>query len=88
MPNSAGKYDKAWRAIRLEVLGRDGWRCQLCGRQASAVDHIVPLAERPDLRLERSNLRAICTPCNTNRENGRRKMKIRIDANPSRRRQW
>ena len=28
------------------------------------VDHIIPLAERPDLRLVRLNLQGICGPCN------------------------
>lgn len=54
-----------WTQIRKRVLRRDHYRCG-CGRHASEVDHIIPVAEcvrrglNPD---DPSNLRAICTDC-------------------------
>ena len=64
-------YDAAWRKLRLQVLARDGWRCQLCSADLkngpkgfAHVDHILPVAERPDLRLDPNNLRALCRRCN------------------------
>jgi 5-methylcytosine-specific restriction endonuclease McrA len=34
---------RAWRALRLRILERDGYRCQVpgCGRPATEVDHLV-----------------------------------------------
>jgi len=59
----------AWRRIRIAILRRDGYRCQMmhgdgriCGQPATDVDHIV--------RREHGgtdapgNLRAACTRCN------------------------
>jgi 5-methylcytosine-specific restriction protein A len=42
--------------------------CRFCAEQgrvtaARDVDHIVPIVQRPDLRLDRSNLRPLCQPC-------------------------
>ena len=67
-------YDHNWRAIRLQILERDGHACQVrgprCKGKANHVDHIVPLAEGGD-RLNPDNLRAACGPCNTGRGNTR-----------------
>lgn len=68
---------RRWRRLRLLVLDRDGWRCQLpvdgggesdvalCGAWASHVDHITPRAlggtDDP------ANLRAACRACNLRR---------------------
>lgn len=40
--------------------------CRAAGRVtvATAVDHIVPIAVRPDLALDINNLQAICHRCN------------------------
>lgn len=61
-------YDADWRRVRVIVLGRDDYRCQLrltgCTGLATTADHIVPLSaggERLDLR----NLQAACSHCNT-----------------------
>lgn len=57
----------AWRRLRDSVLARHPL-CVECERQgrvtvATLVDHIVPYRERPDLGLERTNLRPLCHAC-------------------------
>lgn len=56
-----------WDRFRLEILERDGYRCQLrfgrCTGVARSVDHIVP----PILGgawLDPANARAACVSCN------------------------
>lgn len=61
-----------WRAKRVHILRRDGYRCVWCGRDvyakgAARVDHIVPLAQAWHLRLVDSNLRTLCTYCDAKR---------------------
>ena len=68
----AGPYDYAWKKLRLRVLAEEGGVCQVCGGKATQVDHIQPVSRRPDLRLVRSNLRAICQPCNGRKSNTER----------------
>ena len=64
---SARGYDRTWQRLRLVVLAEEPLCrfCQLRGvlTAAAVVDHIVPIRVRPDLRLERSNLRALCEAC-------------------------
>lgn len=73
-------YDADWQALRDAVVIERGCRCILCGtvvvlrkREATPtapvahVDHIESIADRPDLRLERSNLRVLCEPCHNAR---------------------
>ena len=63
-------YGADWRKLRLEVLERDGWLCQVrlavCTVDATTVDHVVPLA-RGGARLDPANCRAACGPCNSSR---------------------
>lgn len=63
-------------AVRIPVLERDGYRCQIRGKKctvvANDVDHIIPLAFGGAL-LDRSNLRAACAACNR----GRRTKRVR-----------
>lgn len=57
-----------WRRLRLEILERDGYRCQVrgarCRGEADEVDHIIPVADGGPI-WEPSNLRASCSWCNT-----------------------
>lgn len=58
-----------WRRLRAEILARDAHVCQIrypgvCTGRATVVDKIIPAARRPELALDRSNLRAACAPCN------------------------
>jgi 5-methylcytosine-specific restriction endonuclease McrA len=66
-------YDSpVWRAVRKEVLARDGHVCQIrlpgCKVRANSVDHIV----RPEdggARYDPANLRAACISCNSAKRN-------------------
>jgi len=59
-------YDSlAWKQLRLATRRRDRFRCVVCGVDVSAPgaarsDHIVSVAERPDLALVASNIRTLC----------------------------
>lgn len=66
---AARGYDATWRRLRLVVLAEEPLCrfCQARGRvvPATEVDHIEPIALRPELRLVRANLRATCRPCHS-----------------------
>lgn len=60
---------KAWLALRYEVLCESDGVCKLCGTTKAhgsrmVVDHIKPRSKYPELALDRTNLRLICSPCN------------------------
>jgi 5-methylcytosine-specific restriction protein A len=69
-PPANGTYGGDWPRIRLQVLKRDGYQCQLryadiCVGRASQVDHIVqPEAGGTN---DLSNLRAVCVKCHRRR---------------------
>ena len=84
-----------WRALRLNVLRRDRYICQLCGAKclgkkkngiSPEVDHIQPVKDRPDLKLVSSNLRTLCKPCHSRHTIlgtiGKAKVEIGIDGYP------
>jgi 5-methylcytosine-specific restriction protein A len=61
-------YDAAWDRLRLVVMQRDRYCCQVCWNKtpprftpAAAVDHLIPKAKGGTNALE--NLRAICRAC-------------------------
>lgn len=60
-------YDADWRRLRLQFLAKHPL-CLFCAKigrveAANVVDHIIPIVDRPDLRLDWSNLRPLCKPC-------------------------
>lgn len=55
-------YDSEWRTLRAAVLQAEP-ACRGCGGVATHVDHVEPLARRPDLRLDRANLQPLCWAC-------------------------
>jgi 5-methylcytosine-specific restriction endonuclease McrA len=57
-----------WRRLSAEVRA-SATRCTWCLRPTRKLvaDHVVPLDQRPDLALDRSNLTPSCVPCNTRR---------------------
>lgn len=74
-PTRTGPVDvrrtRAWRKLRDQVVEQEP-DCRLryagiCTGASTTADHIVPIAERPDLALERANLRGSCEPCNLHR---------------------
>jgi 5-methylcytosine-specific restriction endonuclease McrA len=63
-------YDRAaWRRIRLAVLQRDGYQCQLrrpcCTGRATTVDHITPVSRGGVTSVE--TCVAACRECNSSK---------------------
>lgn len=78
----AKDYDREHRALRQQVLERDGYKCQCsgcscclprwgtgtgCAEPATAADHVVPLDRGGQKAL--SNYQAMCGPCNSAKRN-------------------
>jgi 5-methylcytosine-specific restriction endonuclease McrA len=59
--STARGYDAAWRKLRSQFLQQHP-ACSHpgCTLPATDVDHIVSIRDRPDLRLDWSNLRPYC----------------------------
>ena len=55
----------SYKLWRLEVLKRDDFTCQICGKRGGKlhVDHIKSFSDYPELRLEMLNARTLCIPC-------------------------
>lgn len=69
--STARGYDRHWQKVRAVVLA-DEPLCRFCAERgrvtpAEVVDHIETIADRPDLRLVRSNLRPLCESCHNAR---------------------
>lgn len=86
-PNSFYK-SKEWHRIRNKTLIRDNFRCVWCDndvrlRGRSRVDHIKPLKTHPELSLDLTNLRTLCSSCDNkrHREKGFNHLKTQIDSN-------
>ena len=67
---------RRWRAIRLAVFERDGWRCLVCGRPGRLeCDHVTPMQREPGQDpFDINGLQTLCVTCHiekTARENGR-----------------
>lgn len=64
---------QAWRKLAKQAA-REEPTCWLqfegvCTRRSTTGDHVIPVTERPDLALVRSNVRGACSPCNYARRN-------------------
>jgi 5-methylcytosine-specific restriction endonuclease McrA len=57
-----------WRKLSAEVRA-SATRCYWCCKPTRRLvaDHVIPLEARPDLALDRDNLRPACFACNTRR---------------------
>lgn len=71
--HSAGNvYDATWRKLRRRKLAANPW-CEIQSHClgllpeafATEVDHIVPVRDRPDLRLVWTNLQSSCHRCHS-----------------------
>jgi 5-methylcytosine-specific restriction endonuclease McrA len=51
-----------WRYIRRCILRRDHYKCVLCSKWATEVDHLVEMADGGSFH-EPGNLRALCVDC-------------------------
>lgn len=73
-----------WEPLRLVILERDGWVCQIRGPRclvdADTVDHIIPW-RYGGAWYDPANLRAACQPCNLDRA---RKPGVSVGSTPSR----
>jgi 5-methylcytosine-specific restriction enzyme A len=52
-------YDAEWRALRARFIATHP-RCSVCGEPTVDVDHRHSIRDRPELRLDESNLRPYC----------------------------
>jgi hypothetical protein len=59
----------AWRWARLQQLRREP-ACRICGEPATAVDHIVPIAEG-GADLDADNLQSLCRRHHNTKTNAR-----------------
>lgn len=67
------RHTRAWRTLRDSVV-REEPLCWLrlpgiCTQVSTTADHVIPVTERPDLALDRTNLHGSCRPCNDRRGN-------------------
>jgi 5-methylcytosine-specific restriction protein A len=71
-------YDAAWQKLRTAFIAEHPV-CAVpgCGAPSAEVDHVRTVRERPDLRLEPSNLRALCKGCHSRRTASRDKRPLR-----------
>ena len=64
---------RGWPTIRLQILKRDNYQCQIrgpaCTTHATHVDHITPRSSNGS--HDPANLRAACANCNLQRGDGR-----------------
>lgn len=69
--STARGYDADWRRLRAAFLFKHPLClfCEEAGRitEAQVVDHIVSFTDRPELRLDWSNLRPLCKDCHDRR---------------------
>jgi 5-methylcytosine-specific restriction protein A len=64
-------YDRNWARVRKHKLSIDPL-CEDCLDEgtttaASQVHHVLKVCDRPDLRLDLENLRALCASCHSRR---------------------
>lgn len=87
-PEKSGRGGRPWRALRLQILERDGWLCQCedCQKRslplvAHEVDHIDNQRDAfGRMNDDPSNLRAINRDCH--------RKKTQAEAAKGRRRRW
>ena len=62
------RQTRAWRKLRDHVV-REEPLCwlgfpEICTEISTRADHVIPVEQRPDLAMVRSNLRGACDACN------------------------
>lgn len=68
---TARGYDYQWGKVRSSYIKANPM-CEFCSedgllQEAQVVDHIVPISEAPELRLDPDNLRSLCKRCHDRR---------------------
>lgn len=57
---------RRWKALRLQALRRDGFRCVKCGgRRRLEVDHVKPVRTHPELSFVLDNLQTLDARCHS-----------------------
>ncbi len=59
-------YDEDWKRLRAAFLSRHP-QCSSCKAPATDVDHVLPVRDRPDLRLAWRNFNALCHRCHSSK---------------------
>lgn len=63
-------HTRAWRRLAQQTIRRQPL-CQLrlpgCTQYSTTADHIIPVAQRPDLALNPANTQGACKHCNYSR---------------------
>lgn len=68
---------KRWKALRLEALRRDRFRCVGCGAAGRLeVDHVEPVRTKPERSFDLANLQCLCPSCHA------RKTRLEIGRDP------
>ena len=57
-------YDHTWKTLRAHFLAVNP-NCRSCGKMAVHADHIKPVREHPELRLNLNNLQPLCHSCHS-----------------------
>lgn len=71
-PKYGGFYRSgAWRRLARRRIQGDGYKCKICGKIATEVDHIVPIQtpEGWERRLDWGNLQSLCVDCHNKKHN-------------------
>jgi 5-methylcytosine-specific restriction endonuclease McrA len=55
---------KTYEVLRLQVLARDGWQCQVCGRRTNLEVHHKKFRSRQGSDTE-TNLITLCNACHS-----------------------
>ena len=64
---------RQWGKVRLQVLDRDSWRCQKCGKAALLeIDHVKPLDDGGAV-YDLVNLQTLCRSCHFDKSRGERR---------------
>lgn len=60
-----------WRTLSAKRIQDDNYRCVICGKIATEVDHIVEIQtpEGWERRLDYTNTRSLCNECHNKRHN-------------------
>ncbi|MGX7039486.1 HNH endonuclease [Vagococcus fessus] len=67
---------KQWKMLREDVLIENFYTCSQCGREGNIGDHIIPVEEDWNKRLDKNNIQVMCQSChNIKTRNDERKYK-------------
>lgn len=77
---------RRWKALRLQALRRDNWRCAQCGKPGREVDHIKPVRSHPELAFVLENLQTLDARCHSRKT--RIEVGLGVDNTDPRRDAW